>query len=244
MKAAAVAAANSRLRKIERSSIGARGAALDKDEEREQDGGGRQAADHQSDRSSPRFRRARARRRGRSARPRRSRVPSRSRAALRRRGGKLAQDERPPEGTGQGERHVKPEDPVPGDRDQGAAQHRAEDEADRGDHRVRPHRQAKLLFGEGVGDESRRVGEEKGPPMPWTIRQSDQLGAVGREAGAERGAGEDAGSRRRGRLSAEEIREATGGEDQHGRGDHVGEDHPDQFEKARCRAPARGPAGR
>ena len=59
------------------------------------------------------------------------------------------------------ERDVEPEDPVPGDRDERAAEHRADHEADGGDHRVRPHRQAELLARERVGDQRGGVGEQE-----------------------------------------------------------------------------------
>ena len=42
------------------------------------------------------------------------------------------------------ERDVEPEDPGPADRDERAAEHRADDEPDRRDHDVRPHREAEL----------------------------------------------------------------------------------------------------
>ena len=116
--------------------------------------------------------------------------------------------------------------------DQGAAEDRADHEADRGDHRVGPHRQAELLLGEGVGDQGGPVGEDEGAADPLDDPPEDQLGAVGGEAGAERGGGEDQEGADEGGLAAEEVGEAAGGEDQHGRGDHVGEDHPDQFQQA------------
>ena len=144
----------------------------------------------------------------------------------------LAQDQRRPERAGERQRHVEPEDPVPGDRDQGAAEHRADHQPDRGDHRVGAHRQAELLAREGVGDEGGAVGEDEGAADPLQDPPEDQLGAVGGEAGAERGQAEDQEGADEGRLAAEEVGEAAGGEDQHGRGDHVGEDHPDQFQQA------------
>jgi hypothetical protein len=151
--------------------------------------------------------------------------------------GELAEDEGPPEPAGQGQRHVEPEDPVPGDRDQGAAEDGTDDEADRGDHRVRPHRQPELLAREGVGDQRRAVGEDEGAADPLQDPPEDQLGPVGGEAGAEGGEAEDREGADEGRLAPEEIGEPPGGEHQHGRGDHVGEDHPDQFEEIRPQRP-------
>ena len=60
-------------------------------------------------------------------------------------------------------------------------------EPDRGDHRVRAHRQAELLAREGVGDQGGAVGEDEGAADPLQDPPEDQLGAVGGEAGAERG---------------------------------------------------------
>ena len=80
---------------------------------------------------------------------------------------------------------------MPGDRDQHPAEDRSEDEADRRDHRVRPHRQAELALREGVGDERGGVREQEGGPDALDDPPEDQLGPVAGEAGAERGEGED-----------------------------------------------------
>ncbi len=96
---------------------------------------------------------------------------------------------------------------------------------------------AELLTREGVGDQGRAVGEDEGAADPLQDPPEDQLGAVGREAGAERGGSEDEEGADEGRLAAEQVREPAGGEDQHGRGDHVGEDHPDQFQQAGAERP-------
>jgi hypothetical protein len=143
----------------------------------------------------------------------------------------------PPEAAGERQRHVEPEDPLPGDRDQGAAEDRADDEADRGHHRVRSHRQAELLAGKGIGDEGGAVGEDEGAADPLDDPPEDQLGAVGGEAGSERGETEDRKRADEGCLAAEEVGEPARGEDQNGRGDQVGEDHPDQFQQARSERP-------
>ncbi len=66
-----------------------------------------------------------------------------------------------------GEGDVEPEHPVPRDRDERAAEDRAEHEADRRDHRVRPHREAELLARERVGDDARprsRTGTRRRSP--------------------------------------------------------------------------------
>ena len=75
--------------------------------------------------------------------------------------GQLAQDHRAPRRSGKGERDVEPEHPVPGDRHQCSAQHGPEHEPDGSDHRVRPHRQAELLAGKGVGHQRGGVGEQE-----------------------------------------------------------------------------------
>ena len=100
-------------------------------------------------------------------------------------GRQLAQDEGGPEGAEQGDRHVEPEDPLPGDADQRAAEHRADHQADRGDHRVGAHRHAELLAREGVGHEGGAVGEDEGAADSLHDPPEDQLGAVRRESGAE-----------------------------------------------------------
>ena len=152
-------------------------------------------------------------------------------------GGELAQDGGGPERAEQREGDVEPEDPLPGDADQGAAEDRADHQADRGDHRVGAHRHAELLAREGVGDEGGAVGEDEGAADALHDPPEDQLGAVGGEAGAERGGGEDQEGRDEGGLAAEEVGQSTGGEDQHGRGDHVGEDHPDEGQQAGAERP-------
>ena len=98
--------------------------------------------------------------RGRSGRRRTSTVPGRSRP---RTASGLASSRRTsaPHARRQPERHVEPEHPRPVDRDERAAEHRPEHEADRRDHRVRPHRDAELLARERVGDERGGVGEQE-----------------------------------------------------------------------------------
>jgi hypothetical protein len=148
--------------------------------------------------------------------------------------GQLAQDEGAPGGAGQGQRHVEPENPVPGDRYEGTAKHRPEHQADRRDHRVGSHRQPELLAREGVGHQGGPVGEDEGAADALEDAPGDQLGAAGREAGAQRGHPEDDEGADEGALAAEQVREPAGGEDQHCRGDHVGEDHPDELEQGRA----------
>ncbi len=89
--------------------------------------------------------------------------------------GELAQDERAPGGAGEAERDVEPEDPVPGDGDQRAAEHRAEHEADGGDHRVGAHRQPELIVRERVGDQRGGVGEQERAADALEDAPEDQL---------------------------------------------------------------------
>ena len=73
------------------------------------------------------------------------------------------------------------------DVDERAAEHRSDHEPDRGDHRVRAHREAELSLREGVGDERGGVREEEGAADALQDAPEDQLGAAAREARAERG---------------------------------------------------------
>ena len=57
-----------------------------------------------------------------------------------------------------------------------------------------------------------------------------------REAGAERGGREEQEPEHVGVLAAEEIGEAAGRQHEHGRRDHVDEDHPDELQQARVQA--------
>ncbi len=89
--------------------------------------------------------------------------------------GQLAQDQRTPGRAGQRQRHVEPEDPVPGDLHERAAENRTEHEADGGDHRVGAHSQSELLLGKGVGDKSGSVGEQERRANPLQHPPADQL---------------------------------------------------------------------
>ena len=147
--------------------------------------------------------------------------------------GELVEHAVAPGGAEQRERHVEPEHPVPRDRDERAAEHRPEHEPDRGDHRVRPHREPELLARERVGDERGGVGEQERGADALEDPPQDQLGAVLGEAGAQRGEREDDEAADVGLLAAEEVGEPARGEHEHGRGDHVGEDHPHEAEQRR-----------
>ncbi len=147
--------------------------------------------------------------------------------------GELAQDQRAPGRAREGERDVEPEHPVPGDRHQRAAEHGAEHQPDGRDHRVGAHRQPELLLGERVGDQRGGVGEQERRADALQHPPQDQLGAVGGEAGAERGEGEQHEAGDVGPLAPEQVAQPAGHQHQHGCRDQVGEDHPHQRQQAR-----------
>src|SRR5690242_10681210 len=109
-------------------------------------------------------------------------------------------------------------------------------ETHRGHHRVRAHRQAELTAREGVGDDRGGVGEQERAADALQDSPEDQLGAAAREARAERGERKCQEAAHVGLLAAEEVREPPRGEHQHGGGDHVDEDHPDELEQAGAKA--------
>ena len=158
--------------------------------------------------------------------------PEQVEAAVGVRLGELAEDEAAPQRPGEPERDVEPEHPLPRDRHERAAEHRPEDEADGGDHRVGPHRQAELLAREGVGDQRGGVGEQERAADALEDPPQQQLGPAAREAGAERGEGEDDEAADVGLLAPEQVGQPARRQHQHGRGDHVGEDHPHEREDA------------
>ncbi len=123
-------------------------------------------------------------------------VPAKSNLRVLGAAAELAQHQPRPGAAGERERDVEPEHPVPRDRDQRAAEHRADHQADRGDHRVGAHRQAELLARERVGDDRGRVGEQERAADPLEDPPQDQLRAVGGEPGAERRQREHARTRR------------------------------------------------
>ena len=163
-------------------------------------------------------------------------VPSEVEPALGVPAGDLVQDEVRPRGAEQAERDVEPEHPRPVDRDERAAEHRADDEADRGDHRVRAHREPELLLRERVRDERGRVREEERAADALEDAPEDEGRAAAGEAGAERRAREDEEAEHVRVLAAEEIREPSRRQHEDGRDDHVDEDHPDELQQRRVQA--------
>jgi hypothetical protein len=145
----------------------------------------------------------------------------------------LAQDEAAPGGAEQGERDVEPEDPVPGDRHERTAEDRSEHEADGRDHRVAAHRKAELLLGKGVGDEGGGVGEDERGTDPLEDAPEDEDRRIRREAGAEGGYGEQDEPAHVCALAPEQVAETPGAQHEDGRGDEIGEDHPDERQEAR-----------
>ncbi len=150
--------------------------------------------------------------------------------------GELAQDHERPEAAGESERHVEPEDPVPGDGDQRATENRADHEADRRDHRVGAHRHTELLARKRVGHDRCGVGEQESAADPLSHAPDDQLDPAAREACPERGGGEHEETGDVGIFATELIRQPAGTEHEHRRGDHVDENHPDQRQQARVQA--------
>ena len=232
MKAAPVAAAKRRLRKIERSSIGALPRCSISDEQRQQDRGDDEAADHQrvvpagdaaardpvdepgqADDEGQRCRRGRGRGRCRGCES--SRRTSAAQSAPASASGTLNQKTqcqeiatRAPPSTGPSTRPIA----------------------------------ATIVFvpiaspscsrGKASVTRAGPLAKMKAPPTPCRIRQRiSWVPSAAKPAPSEAAAKIDEGADEGG-LAAEEVGEAAGGEDQHGRGDHVGEDHPDQFQQA------------
>ena len=172
-------------------------------------------------------------------------VPSRSRPRSASRLRELAQDERAPERAGEAERDVEPEHPVP-------ARSRPARRRAPGRSPARPRRPScscpsparAARAGNASVTSAAEFANRKAPPTPWRIRQRISSVPLAGEAGAERGEREDDEAADVGLLAPEQVREPPRGEHQHGRGDHVGEDHPDELSRLVCRGRARGRAGR
>ena len=231
MNAAALAAANSRFWKILQVEHRRSRALLDQDPQGEEHSCGGEAADH--DRVVPAAEPAArdAEHEAGQADHERGRAEHVI-AAHRVRLCELAQDQPAPRGAGERERDVEPEHPVPRDRDQRAAEHRAEHEADRGDHRVDAHRQTEFLVWERVGDQRGGVREQERRADALQDAPQDQDVRVGRETGAERGEREQQEAADVGALAPEQVAQAPSHQHQHGGGDQVGEDHPHECEQA------------
>ena len=147
------------------------------------------------------------------------------------------EDEPGPRRSGEAERDVEPEDPAPGDEHERAAEHRPDHQPDRGDHRVRPHRQPELVLREGVGDERGGVREQEGGAETLHHPPEDQLRAAAGEPGAERRERERDEAEHVGVLPPEQVGQPSRREHEDGRDDHVDEDHPDELEQRRVQAP-------
>ena len=76
------------------------------------------------------------------------------------------------------------------------------------------------------------LANRNAPPMPWRIRHRISSVPLLGEAGAQRGEREHEEAADVGLLAAEQVGQPAGGEHEHGRGDHVGEDHPHEREQA------------
>ena len=106
----------------------------------------------------------------------------------------LAEDQEGPDGADDREGDVEPEDPVPGEGGQRAAEDRAEDGADGGDDHVGAEGDAELLAGEGVGDDGRAIRHHERARRALDDADDDEFLTRGGEARYQRGEAEDAGA--------------------------------------------------
>ena len=144
--------------------------ALDQHEDRQQHDADHDPADRQRVAPAVQARRARARRRARSARPRTTSTPGMSKPRTR---SGLASSRRiepahsePSSANGTLNQNTQCQEM----RDERAAEHRPDHEADGGDHRVGAHRQPELLARERVGDQRGGVGEQERAADPLQRR--------------------------------------------------------------------------
>ena len=93
-----------------------------------------------------------------------------------------------------------------------------------------------LLTRKGIGDDRRRVREQEGAADALQDSPQDQLRAIGGEARAHGRERKDQEAADVGALTSELIRQPPGTQDEHGRRDHVDENHPDELEQARVQA--------
>ena len=121
--------------------------------------------------------------------------------------------------------------------DERASEHGPDHQAHGGDHRVGPHRQPELLAREGVCHDRRSVREQERAADSLEDPPHDQLGAAAGEAGAERSQRKNHEAADVRLLAPELIGQPAGAQDEHGRGDHVHEDHPHELEEARVETP-------
>ena len=120
---------------------------------------------------------------------------------------------------GEADRHVDPEDPVPGEAvDDGAADQRAEGDAEAADAGPDAERDAALAGGKASDSSVSVSGATMAAPAPWTARAAISAPVVGASAARRRGDGEDAEADEEHAPAAEAIAEGGGGEEQDGEG--------------------------
>ena len=94
-----------------------------------------------------------------------------------------------------------------------------------------------LLARERVGDERGGVREQERAADALQDPPQDQLACrLPAKPAPSEASGEDDEAGDVGALAAEEVRQPARREHEHGRGDHVGEDHPDELQQARVQA--------
>jgi hypothetical protein len=116
-------------------------------------------------------------------------------------------------------------------------QHGSEHEADRGDHRVRAHRETEFLPREGVGYEGRGVREQERGADALQDPPEDQDRRIGGEARTERGEREQQEAADVGALASKQIAQPACHENENRRCDQVGEDHPHERQQACMQRP-------
>ena len=99
-----------------------------------------------------------------------------------------------------------------------------------------PIASAELLTRERVGDDRGGVREQERTADALEDPPQDELRPVPGEPGAERREREHQEAADVGVLAAELVRQPARAQHEHGRGDHVDEDHPDELEQARVEA--------
>jgi hypothetical protein len=136
----------------------------------------------------------------------------------------------PPRGErdqGDADRHVEPEDPLPGDAvDDGAADHRPERDAEAGHAGPRADREPATVDGDGVREQRQRERRDDGGADALHGPRRDQRARRGSECRRGRRQREDAEAEDEHAATAEAIAERGAGEQEHRVGQGVGVDRP------------------
>ena len=131
----------------------------------------------------------------------------------------------------QPDRDVEPEDGLPAEPRQPAAEDRSEDQPGADDHRVDAQRAAELPAREGVGHERGRVGHQEGATDTLDEPGDDEQEGRRRERAGDRGGGEQREPGGVGPGTADLVGDPAGVEQEHGRGQRVADDDPQQREQ-------------